>query len=331
MDAAAAVARCGRRTQGLATTRQLRAAGLSPGPLARAIEAGTVLRVHRRVYALEPLPPRPRFLVTDDGPAPAYVARVRAALLSVGPGAVARGRTAAALHGWPMLVEPTRTVDVAVPHGSRRAAVEDVHVAERRDVRVARVVAVSGAAPLPVMPPVQTVLDCCLSLPLLQAVVVCDSALRARTVTLAELRRASRQLAGVRDAERVRQVLDLADPESGSVLETVLRVRMTLHEICGFGTQQVLHDGAGRAVLRADFVFEDARLVVEVDGQKWHQDVARDRRRDNALAALGWRVLRYTWSQVVHHPDAVLAEIAAALGLRTSDCHLAAARLLRAA
>jgi very-short-patch-repair endonuclease len=61
---------------------------------------------------------------------------------------------------------------------------------------------------------------------------------------------------------------------------------------------------------------------VEVDGQKWHQDVERDRRVDNALAALGWRVLRYAWPDVVNDHDRVLAEIAAAVGSATLSFHL---------
>ena len=77
-------------------------------------------------------------------------------------------------------------------------------------------------------------------------------------------------------------------------------------------------------MLRADFVFEGPRLVVEVDGQKWHQDVTRDRQLDNKLAALGWRVLRYGWAEVVHSPEGVLAEVRCALGSATSDGHLTA-------
>jgi very-short-patch-repair endonuclease len=149
-------------------------------------------------------------------------------------------------------------------------------------------------------------------------------------VTLAELTRAARALPGVRAAARARRVLELADPESGSVLESVLRVRMHLAGIAGFSTQLVIRDDAGRHVLRVDFCFAEARLVVEVDGEKWHQDPARDRSRDNALAALGWRVLRYTWAEVVHQPERVLAEIRQALGA-TADHHPARAEVPLAA
>jgi very-short-patch-repair endonuclease len=101
--------------------------------------------------------------------------------------------------------------------------------------------------------------------------------------------------------------------------------------ITGFATQQVLRDRLGQHVLRADFVFAEAKLVVEVDGEKWHQDVTRDRMRDNALAALGWRVLRYRWAEVVHEPRVVLSEIWQAIRTATSDGQCAAAPIGAAA
>jgi very-short-patch-repair endonuclease len=175
---------------------------------------------------------------------------------------------------------------------------------------------VSGTDALWVTSAVCTVLDCCLSLPLVEAVVVCDSALRAGDVTLTELRQAVRRLPGVRDAHRAREVVRLADQESGSVLETVLRVRMRLAGIEGF-TSQATIEVAGGVLHRVDFCFEQRSLVVETDGAKWHPDPEPDRIRDNALVAVGFRVLRYTWADVVQEAPRVLAEIAAALAAGT--------------
>jgi very-short-patch-repair endonuclease len=331
MDVIAAVYRCGLDNQGQATAKRLRQAGLAPGPLARAVEGGAVIRLRRRVYALSPLPARPRFVVTDAGTAPEYVAHVRAALLSLGGGAAARGRTAAVLYRWALLVEPSRSIEVAVPHGSRRVSLTDVVITECRALSVRQVRVLPRTEPLAVTAPEQTVLDCARALAMLEAVVLCDSALREGDVQLSALRVAARSLPGRGQAARVRRVLDLCDPESGSVLESVLRVRMVLDGIAGFATQQALSDSTGRHVLRADFVFEGARLVVEVDGQKWHQDVERDRRRDNQLAVLGWRVLRFRWTEVVHHPASVLQDIREAAGLGTEDCQFGSDELLAAA
>lgn len=42
-------------------------------------------------------------------------------------------------------------------------------------------------------------------------------------------------------------------------------------------------------------------------------EVARDRRRDEACAQLGWTVERVTWLQLVDEPEAVLRRIAGAV------------------
>jgi very-short-patch-repair endonuclease len=308
-------------SQGLATTRALQHAGVARSRITRAVAAGVVLRVCAHVYALSALAALPRFVVTDDGVSPEYVAHARAALLSLGDSATACRRTAAALYGWGLLVEPGRSLDIAVPHGRSRVALPLVRPVQRRALAREPRVVLSGTAPVWITTPVQTVMDCALSLPLLQAVVVCDSALRAGDVSVEELQRAAARLPGVRDARKVRRVVELCDPGSGSVLESVLRVRMLLVGITDFTSQLLVRDVPGQQV-RVDFGFLAQGVVVEVDGVRWHQHPARDQARDNVLAALGWRVLRFTWAQVVHEPEAVLAEIAAARACATPSFHL---------
>src|SRR5688500_13958144 len=106
MDIPELIRQLGTSTQGLVTTARLTAAGASRGDLGRPAARGVVVRVQRGVYALADLPALPRHLVTDTGAAPEYVALVRASLLSIGLGAAACCRTAAALRGWALLVEP---------------------------------------------------------------------------------------------------------------------------------------------------------------------------------------------------------------------------------
>lgn len=309
VDVAEAVERAGASTQGIVTAADLRGRGVSRMSLSRAVKTGRVVRLRRDTYALAPLAPLPRWLVTEDGVAAEYAAQVRAVLICLGPTAVARGRTAVALRGWPLLVEPRRTVEVAVAHGRSRAGAPDIQVTRTRSLRTDLLSVPAGSAGLAVTPADRTVIDCALALAHVEAVVVADSALRAADVTVDDLVRATRTLRG-RDAARVRAVVDRCDPQAGSLLESVQRVRMVLAGIGGFRTQAVLRE---RPVLRVDFCFDAARLVVEVDGVRWHPDPAPDRARDNALAALGWRVLRYTWAQVVHDSATVIAQVQAAL------------------
>lgn len=317
MDPADALAAAVDR-QCLLSRSQLLTAGVSDGALTRALAQGRVLRLRRRVYALEPLPPLPRFLVTDTGVDPAFVAHVRAALLELGPRAVAAGRTAAALRGWGLLHEPRRVVEVALGHGNDTTA-KGVLARQARQLRAEDLVPVPGLAALPVTPAVQTVLDCAACLPQVEATVVADSALRAGGVSLDDVQAAVARLPGRQEAAKARAVVAGCDPESGSVLESVQRVRMVLAGVEGFATQVVLHR---TPVLRVDFCFAAARLVVEVDGARWHPEPARDQARDNLLAALGWRVLRYTWSDVVHHSATVVAQVQAALATGGSAVHL---------
>lgn len=312
MDVREALIRCGQSRQGLATPELLRAEGVTRSALSRARGRGTVLRVHRGVYATAPLEPWPLFAVTHEGVARELVRHVRAAMLSLGDSATVAGRTAACLRGWGLLLEPQGVVDVAVPRGRHTVRLARVRTLQRRRVQREHW-QVDGGAPMWITTAPATVLDCCRLLPHEQAVVLCDSALRSGQVTVAQLREAAARLRGVREARRVRRVLDGCDPESGSVLESVLRVRMTAAGITGFAMQQVVRDAAGRYVVRVDFCFAAQRLVVECDGVRWHQDLARDQSLDNRLAAAGWRVLRFSWAQIVNDPAAVLTLVTEAL------------------
>lgn len=65
-----------------------------------------------------------------------------------------------------------------------------------------------------------------------------------------------------------------------------------------------------------DFAFPDRRVAVEVDGWAWHSDSGtfrRDRRRQNAIGLAGWTVLRFTWHDLTHRAEQVIAEIQSAL------------------
>lgn len=66
----------------------------------------------------------------------------------------------------------------------------------------------------------------------------------------------------------------------------------------------------------ADFLWYARRLIVEVDGRDVHttrRAFESDRRRDQRLATLGYRVVRFTWRQVVFAPDEVGATLGALL------------------
>jgi len=68
-----------------------------------------------------------------------------------------------------------------------------------------------------------------------------------------------------------------------------------------------------------DFPWEKQRVVVETDGRETHETpeaFQADRRRDQFLAAAGYRVLRVTWHQIHDERAAVLDRVGRALSLR---------------
>jgi very-short-patch-repair endonuclease len=94
-------------------------------------------------------------------------------------------------------------------------------------------------------------------------------------------------------------------PQSESVLESLLRVLLEDHGLRPPHAQYVVRDERRRFVARADFAYPRERLLVEADGRAWHDAPDRrddDRRKANAFERLGWRLLRFTWADVVHRP-----------------------------
>ncbi|MGI9585612.1 MAG: endonuclease domain-containing protein, partial [Acidimicrobiia bacterium] len=66
---------------------------------------------------------------------------------------------------------------------------------------------------------------------------------------------------------------------------------------------------------RFDVAFPDAELAVEWDSRRWHsqaQAFDSDRFRDRSAILHGWRVLRFTWTDVNRQPDLVLRTVQSA-------------------
>lgn len=72
---------------------------------------------------------------------------------------------------------------------------------------------------------------------------------------------------------------------------------------------------------RLDAAVPELRLAVEMDGAAFHGSAAdreRDTRRDVALAALGWVVLRFSYRRLTREPDACRREILAVCRARAA-------------
>ena len=104
------------------------------------------------------------------------------------------------------------------------------------------------------------------------------------------------------------------------MLESVCRVLFAEAGLPAPLTQFEVRRLDGRLLGRVDFAWLAQRLVVETDGYAFHADrrtYRADRRRTNVLVLDGWRVLRFSWEDVVHQPETVVAAVRAAL-LHTS-------------
>jgi len=65
----------------------------------------------------------------------------------------------------------------------------------------------------------------------------------------------------------------------------------------------------------ADFLCREAQLVVELDGYSHDMRQGYDKDRDHWLAENGFRLLRFTNSDVMTNIDGVVSEIERSLGL----------------
>lgn len=131
------------------------------------------------------------------------------------------------------------------------------------------------------------------------AFVICESALFQQALSSKDW---ARVLQEVPQIERARLATARALSESGT--ESMFRFRAG---VFGVGIRQQVLLGPDRV----DFLLGD-RLVIEIDSVA-HHDPTEDAKRDARLSVLGYRVLRFMYSQIVHDWARVEAAVLAAL------------------
>jgi len=280
------------------------AEGWTDDELARHTRAGRLARVRRGAYA-------DAALRLDE------VARhrllLRATLAGLSRPAVVSHESAAVLHGLPLW-----GVGLGRVHVTRRPpASSDVgrllrsHVARLDDDEI---VLVDG---VPVTNPARTALDLARSLPLEPAVVALDAALGSELVHRADLDRGLVAITGTRGSRTAARAVALADGRSESVGESRSRVLLHRLGLLPSTLQLRIRDATGVSLGRADFAWEDERVVGEFDGRVKYgrllrpgQDpgdaVFEEKRREDAIRDAGWGVVRWTWADLT--PGRVVAE-----------------------
>jgi len=273
------------RQHGVIARRQLVAAGLGSGAIARRVEAGRIHRLHQGVYAFghAKLSPRGHWM---------------AAVLACGRDAVLSHRSAAEL--WGLVRARGAGIEVSAQRARRRPGIV-IH-GDRMD-RADRTIRDS----IPVTTVARTLLD-------LAGVDervferAFEEADRQRLLVVSELEDLCARCPGRHGLRPIRRLIAAAREPA--------MTRSRLEErFAAFCHASGLRPPVTNALVlgcEVDALWPAERLVVELDGFAFHRHRAafeRDRARDARLQADGYRVIRITHRRLEREPSTVAAEI----------------------
>lgn len=280
-----------RREQGgVVSFQQARAAGV---PRSR-LRADHV-RIASGVYV-------PRHVHEAQGEAERTAALVCAARLTSEVDLVAVGRTAAAVHGLPVLGRPP-----GCPQLVERKHLRPRHHGASRIVDEDDVVVVHGA---PVTTLARTAVDVARTRDLARGVVTADGAL-ARGVERDELERVLAGCGRWPGVTAARTAVAFADGRAESALESLSRVRFHEHGLPAPELQVVLFDEDG-AIGRVDHYWAAVRVVGEADGALKYarqEDLFAEKRREDRLRDARHEVVRWTWDEALRRPAVVVGRL----------------------
>jgi hypothetical protein len=287
------------RQYGVITRRQALALGMTDRMMRRRVTSGLWTRIEPGTFQL-------------SGQASGLMRLLSAATLALP--AVVSHESAAELHGLPHVPRGRAVVTVPIRSANRFPGVQ-VH--QSTDLAGDFIVMVEG---LPTTSLARTVVDLAAVLRAGRLERIVDHCLVTRAVGLETLSETVARLArrGKPGTKALREILETRGPGleiSESILELEL-VRLLTEAGLPAPVQQ--HPlpwrpvGAGRA----DLAYPDLRLLIEADGRRWHaldQAFDSDRRRDNLAMLAGWRVLRFTWRDLVERPADVVTMVSEGL------------------
>jgi very-short-patch-repair endonuclease len=290
------------RQHGVVARAQLLAAGVPGHAIDHRLRRGRLRRIHQGVYGL--------------GRLRGTYAEEMAGVLAAGDGALLSHGSAAALWGHLPPRPPDSRVEVSTPGRHSRS---------RPNLRTHRIEAMrpdeaTSLHGIPITTPARTLLD-------LAAVLSAGELERA----LARALRAQEPPAGGPAPGLEKSLVALVERYPGRPGTPHLRFLLAQDALVFTRSHAeevflaIIERGGlpkpetNVRVLRfeVDCLFRAARLVVEIDGFRYHASPAaldRDRTRDQALNLAGYDVLRFTWKQLEREPDRVLASVAMALG-----------------
>ncbi|MBA8809570.1 hypothetical protein [Promicromonospora sukumoe] len=263
--------------------------------LRRALRTNRAERIRRGAYRSPQPSTGDRFRDADEQ----ALARIQAVAAQLRKAWVSH-ESAALLHGLRLWQLPDR-VHVVQKYRASSASAGDI-ARHRLDLAENERTVIDGVATTSLE---RTVVDCCVALHPLLALVIADHALalgmdRAAALAVLDVRR------DPRGRRRARQVLELADPGAESVWETWLRYIVARAGLPRPTTQLQVRTPHGE--FRADLGWKEFRLLAEFDGRVKYtrgalgpgHDADRalfdEKRREDHLREEGWGVVRVTSS-----------------------------------
>ncbi|MEZ5225465.1 MAG: DUF559 domain-containing protein [Acidimicrobiales bacterium] len=246
------------------------------------------------------------------------VAQQQVLALLLHPSGVLSHQTAARLHELPVdrNGDPPGPVHVTIPHGGSRVTAD---VIVHQTLHLPRVDTIERD-PLRLTSIERTLCDLAAFFGSARLRWLIEWAVKEQLVDLTSLRACARALnrRGRKGTVRRREVLDLlANDEPLNLSELEVRFLELAVQLGILGLevqfQPPWYDGRTGIV---DFALPHLRIIIEVDGRRWHsltQDLRRDRDRDRVARANGWTVLRYGWDELTTRPGDVAADLLAAI------------------
>ena len=301
-----AIAALSRRQLGAFTWSQARAAGLPDSTIARRAASGRYERM---------LPGVLREACVPDS----WEARAMAALLAIGGEAVLCRRSAARVLG--LDVRTAGPLAVLV----RTRTFEALPAVRVHRTRVLEDVDVTTVGALATTTATRTVADLAATLSPEALRRVVAAAVRTGSTDATALRTTIGRLGRFRGKRTLVALVDELHPLEAQCRSELESRWLRLVTAAGLAPTAMNHpvvDAAGRRRV-LDAVYLPERIPVELDSRLAHGsrlDVHDDLRRENAVVLTGWRsFLRFSWDDVVHRPDAVVATVRTALDAAQVD------------
>jgi very-short-patch-repair endonuclease len=283
------------RQHGVVSTHQLLHLGLTRSAVNKRATAGRLHRLHPGVFAVG------HPIVSTEG---AYMA----AVLACGPNALLSHRSAAAL--WQLRRSVRSRIDVTAP-GRRRRALGRIEVHRTRTLTPSDATRVKN---IPCTSLARTLVDLAEVVDRRALERACEQAEILDLFNADAVEDALTRVRGRHGAPKLRAVLGAAVPGPTLTRSELEERFLALCRAARLPHPEVnawiaLDGGEGA---EADFLWRAEALIVETDGHATHgtrRAFERDRRRDQRLQLAGYRVIRFTWRQVVGDPAGIAATV----------------------